>query len=220
MTSPTPTVQRSPGEVVGEVAGAYVAELQAGYIADHSAAVAALARLRRGAGRLPADAPDLWGVAGIERLYGEQGLSERDSEQVRDRAESALFVAVTLYALHQQSRRTDRMHRPRANLGAAVRQLMPKGGIDEPIRRRFVRAGTATSLDALAYRLREIVSLLRGASIPLDYGLLARQLYQAQQPDGLRQVRQSWGRAFHAYRAPDSSDGSPVSDDDSTDKDM
>ncbi|WP_327043729.1 type I-E CRISPR-associated protein Cse2/CasB [Microbispora sp. NBC_01189] len=227
MTAPTPT-RRPVGQVVGEVAGAYIAELQAGYLADRSAAVATLARLRRGAGKLPQEAPDLWGIAGIERLYGEQGLSERDSEQVKDRAESALFLAVTLYALHQQSRKTDRMHRPRADLGAAVRRLMPKGGIDEPIRRRFVRTGTATSLDALAYRLREIVSLLRGASIPLDYGLLARQLYQAQWPEGLRQVRHSWGRGFHAYLPPASSDGSSdstpdsssVSDDDPIDKDM
>ncbi|MFG1861054.1 type I-E CRISPR-associated protein Cse2/CasB [Microbispora bryophytorum] len=200
-------------EVIGEVADTYIAELQAGYIADRSTAVAALAQLRRGAGKLPQDAPDLWGIAGIERLYSEQGLSEHDLDHMRDKAESALFVAVTLYALHQQSRKTDRMHRPRADLGAAVRRLMPKAEIDEPIRRRFVRTGTATSLDALAYRLREIVSLLRGASppIPLDYGLLARQLYQAQWPDGLRQVRQSWGRGFHAYRAPD---GSPSDDND------
>ncbi len=220
MTAPTPTARRSMDEVVGEVAGAYIAELQTGYIADRSTAVATLAKLRRGAGKLPQDTPDLWGIAGIERLYGEQGLSERDAEHVRDRAESAVFVAVTLYALHQQSRKTDRMHRPRADLGAAVRQLMPRGVIDEPIRRRFVRVGTATSLEALAYRLREIVSLLRGASIPLDYGLLARQLYQAQWPDGLRRVRQSWGRGFHAYRTPVSPDSSPVSDNDPTEKDM
>jgi CRISPR system Cascade subunit CasB len=213
-----PTTRRPVDEVVGEVSGAYIAELQRGYLADRSTAVAALAQLRRGAGKLPEDMPELWGVAGIERLYAGHGLSEHDLEHVRDRAESALFLTVTLYALHQQSR-TGEMHRRDVELGAAVRRLMAKGEIDEPIRRRLVRAGTATTLDALAYRLREIVSLLRGASVPLDYALLARQLHQAQSPEGLRRVRQSWGRSFHAYRAPEPVTASSGNDDDHTDKD-
>jgi CRISPR system Cascade subunit CasB len=118
-------------------------------------------------------------------------------------AEAALFLAVTLYALHQQSRPEQRMHRSGVELGAAVRRLMPGGALDEPIRRRFVRVGTAGTRQILAYRLREIITLLRGQSIPLDYALLAQQLYRAQSPDGMRQVRQRWGRSFHAYR-PDS----------------
>jgi CRISPR system Cascade subunit CasB len=97
---------------------------------------------------------------------------------------------------------------------------MPKGEIDEPIRRRFIRVGTATSLETLAYRLREIVSLLRGAAVPLDYGLLAAQLYQLQWPDGLRRVRQDWGRGFHSYRPPAAPDSLPTVDDDDTEKDM
>jgi CRISPR system Cascade subunit CasB len=39
---------------------------------------------------------------------------------------------------------------------------------------------------------------LRGQPIPLDYAQLARQLYQAQSPGGMREVRQIWGRSFHA----------------------
>lgn len=215
MTSATPTVRRSVAELVGEVAGAYIDELQRGYREDLSSAVATLAQLRRGAGKLIEDAPELWGVCGIDRLHAEQKLFESEAEK----AEAALFLAVTLYALHQQSHRTENMHcrRREGELGAAVRRLMPKGEIDEPIRRRFVRLGTATTLDALAYRLREIISLLRGKSIPLDYALLARQLYQAQFPDGLREVRQHWGRSFHAYR-PETSPDSGEADD--TEKDM
>lgn len=199
-------VRRPPGDLVGEIAGAYISELQQGYLADHSAAVAALAQLRRGAGKLPEDVPELWGMAGTERLYAEQTLSAREAEM----AEAALFLAVTLYALHQQSRPEQQMHRSGVELGAAVRRLMPGGALDEPIRRRFVRVGTAGTRHVLAYRLREIITLLRGQSIPLDYALLAQQLYRAQLPDGLRQVRQRWGRSFHAYRPdPPSMDTSP-----------
>ncbi|MEU9891034.1 type I-E CRISPR-associated protein Cse2/CasB [Sphaerisporangium sp. NPDC051011] len=198
-SSPAASDRRPTTDVIGEITGAYITELQRGYLQDRPAAVAALAQLRRGAGKVPEDVPELWGVTGTENLFAE------DVElpgHAKDKAEAAHFLAVTLYALHQQSRPDKGMHRRHrdAELGAAVRQLMPNGDIDEAIRRRFVRVGTATTRDALASRLREMISLLRGKSIPLDYALLAGQLYQAQLPDGMRKVRQSWGRSFHAYR--------------------
>ncbi|WP_084959970.1 type I-E CRISPR-associated protein Cse2/CasB [Thermoactinospora rubra] len=201
MTPAPPTGERSPAELVRETAGDFIAPLQKDYLRDRSWAVALLARLRRGAGKLPQDVPDLWGMTGTDRLYDRQTLPEGPAV----RAETALFLAVTLYALHQQSHSQRGMHEEGVELGAAVRRLMPPGTIEEPIRRRFVRVGTAGTRDALALRLREVVSLLRREAVPLDYALLAQQLYLAQYPDGLRQVRQSWGRGFHAYQ-PDRTD--------------
>src|SRR5262249_42686490 len=117
------------------------------------------------------------------------------------RAENAMHVAVTLWALHQQSHREADMHQTGGpGLGAAVRRSMPDNDIDKPIRKRFVRAATSSSLDVLAQRLREIVVLLRAEAIPLDYGLLAEQLFQWQQPGGPAQVHRAWGRSFHSYR--------------------
>ncbi|WP_030144819.1 type I-E CRISPR-associated protein Cse2/CasB [Spirillospora albida] len=217
MTVTVPDERRHATDLVRRVVGEFVSELQDGYLRDTSAAVGRLAQLRRGAGKLPQDVPELWGLTGVERLYEE--LGERQAE----RAETAAFLAVTLFALHQQSRTTQRMHKPEVGLGAAVRRLMPKDKIDEPIRRRFVRVGTAGTLDAMAYRLREIVSLLRRESIPLDYAQLAVDLYRAQTPGGLAQVRQRWGRGFHAYRAetdePQQPDRTPHGDA-SIDKDV
>ncbi|GAA0966155.1 hypothetical protein GCM10009555_007320 [Acrocarpospora macrocephala] len=216
MTSAMPTARRPIRDLVGEAAGGYVTELQQGYLKDQSGAVAALAQLRRGAGKLPQDVPDLWGMFGAERLHSEQTLSESDAIK----AEAALFLAVTLYALHQQSRSEQRMHRPGVQLGEAVRRLMPEGSIDDTIRRRFVRVGSASTREALAYRLREIISLLRRESIPLDYALLARQLYQAQIPGGMLLVRQNWGLSFHAYQADTSKAETPSGEDSPTDKDI
>jgi CRISPR system CASCADE complex protein CasB/Cse2 len=208
LTTPTSTTtapeaasaQRPTRQVVIDVVGEYVAELQKGYRNNTSTAVALLAQLRRGAGKLPHDVPELWGITGIERIHQQQALSEAEAS----RAETALFIAVTLYALHQQSRSEQDMHRRGVDLGAATRRLMLAvgDGIDEPIRRRFVRIGTATTVDTLAFRLREMVSLLRRESIPLDYAQLAGHLYEAQFPGGLAQVRARWGRSFHAYRPP------------------
>ncbi|MFE7277243.1 type I-E CRISPR-associated protein Cse2/CasB [Streptomyces sp. NPDC057623] len=191
---------------VAELAAARIMPWQEGYLGDSSKAVAALARLRRGAGRDAAEMPDLWNLVDTGHLHiGADGLRPL-SEQELSRAEDALYTALTLWALHQQSRGA-RMHRSHTRkrpmgLGAAVRRLMPPSGIDEPIRKRLVRVGTAPDLATLAQRLRDIVVLLRSADIPLDYGLLAGQLYAWQWPDGSGAVRREWGRSFHSWQQP------------------
>ncbi|MEW1725056.1 type I-E CRISPR-associated protein Cse2/CasB [Streptomyces sp. NPDC093109] len=183
-----------------------IVPLQQGYLADRSSAVSTLARLRRGAGKEFSQVPDLWGLTDTGLLHDWPAGGWVPGEEELIRAEDAVHVALTLWALHQQSRGTG-MHRSdsRASphgLGSAVRRLMPPGDIDQPVRKRFVRAGTAPDLPALAQRLRDIVVLLRGSDIPLDYALLAEQLYRWQEPGGRDAVRRAWGRSFHSYRPP------------------
>ncbi|MFW6724146.1 type I-E CRISPR-associated protein Cse2/CasB [Streptomyces sp. MAR4 CNY-716] len=195
----------------------YIRRLQYGYREDAPAAVATLARLRRGAGRPVLDVPDLWGMTGIEEL-AELPEGERRGLDL-DRAEQSLHLCLTLWALHQQGHRDTGMHVRRRGLGWAVRELMtahgtgktppattdaqgtgnrtPAAELNEPLRRRLVRAGTAGTPGVLAQRLREIVLLLRREAVPLDYGLLADQLYRWQQPAHAAQVRRAWGRDFH-----------------------
>ena len=224
MTTPTsssPSVQaeerRYVGDIVRDVAGELIPDLQRGYRKDVASAVARLAQLRRGAGKLPADVPELFGLTGADLLYQHQTLS--DTEAVR--AEAALFVTLTLYALHQQSRPDGDMHRPGLSFGAAVRRLMGDE-IDEPIRKRFSQIGTSSTLLLRAERLRGMVKLLRAESIPLDYAQLARQLYQTQCPGGLTQARDAWSRGFHAYRlrTTDATTPSSVSKADTNEKDL
>jgi CRISPR system Cascade subunit CasB len=81
--------------------------------------------------------------------------------------------------------------------------MMPPGEIDEPLRKRLVRAGTAPDLGSLAQRLRDIILLLRRDDIAMDYALLAGQLFLWQQPGGPDTVRTEWGRSFHALRKQD-----------------
>ncbi|MGV9556234.1 type I-E CRISPR-associated protein Cse2/CasB [Streptomyces sp. NPDC003522] len=213
---------------VADLAATQIAGWQEGYLKDRPRDVAALARLRRGAGREPSALPDLWTLVDTGPLHirpeGVRPLGE--AELVR--AENALHAALTLWALHQQSRGA-RMHRPHApqrpaGLGAAVRRLMPPNDIDEPVRKRLVRAGTAADLTSLSQRLRDLVVLLRRQDVPLDYGLLAGQLYTWQAPGGGDTVRREWGRSFHSWQPPaeqasgDSADTAPARTPDS-DKD-
>ncbi|MFD8799943.1 type I-E CRISPR-associated protein Cse2/CasB [Streptomyces atroolivaceus] len=211
----TVTTATTPREQVARLAAQHLAPLQRGYLADQSREVAALARLRRGAGREAGQLPDLWSLIDTGPLHvtpdGARPLSENDLV----RAEDALHVALTLWALHQQSRptgmhQTDRRNE-RRGLGTAVRRMMRPGEIDEPLRKRLVRAGTAPDLASLAQRLRDIVVLLRREDIPLDYALLAGQLYTWQRPGGADTVRREWGRSFHAWHDK-SAAGQPADD--------
>ncbi|GAA3386323.1 type I-E CRISPR-associated protein Cse2/CasB [Streptomyces racemochromogenes] len=183
----------------------HIQTLQTGYLGNHSEAVQALARLRRGVGRQPTQTPDLWGLVGVEAFHAaylaRRGRPAPDADAVR--AERAAHIAVTLWAVHQQSNRSKRMHISGGpSMGTAVRRLMSGGDADDPIRKRLVRAGTSSTLDVLASRLRELVTLLRTAEVPLDYGLLAEQFDLWQRPGGADQVRQTWGRGFHAASTP------------------
>jgi CRISPR system Cascade subunit CasB len=228
----TTTVPRPSGtrryDLVGAAADRCIRRLQRGYRDDRPSAVAAVARLRRGAGRRAHDVQDLWGLVGTEELALVTAEAEDKPRRPLDQewAEEALHLAITLWALHQQSHHETDTHVAGYGLGRSVRVLMtpsvtrtgdeqqqtaaPRAAqgteqksavaepdIDEAIRRRFVRVGTATSLDVLAQRLREIVLLLRKDAIPLDYALLADQLYRWQQPLAQAEVRRTWGRDFH-----------------------
>lgn len=145
----TVTAPATPRERVVRLAAGHITALQRGYLDDQPHAVGALARLRRGAGREAGQLPDLWALIDTGPLHETPDGARPLSESELNRAEDALHVALTLYALHQQSRRTgmyqaDRPGR-RRGLGAAVRRMMKPGEIDEPVHKRLVRAGTAPS---------------------------------------------------------------------------
>lgn len=199
--------EKAPHLLVAQAAGTYLARLQPRYLKDESSAVAELARLRRGAGKRAHQVQDLWGIGGVEQLA--RVLADRPAIPRPEDAEEAVFLASTLWALHQQSRRDQGMYDRRQTLGGAVRELIRRSstpGADEeedsPLRKRLVRVGTAESLESVAVRLREIVLLLRGGDgVPLDYGHLAGQLYRWQYRPGRAAVQREWGREFHLAAA-------------------
>lgn len=230
-----------------------VGRLQGGYRQDVASAVAAVARLRREAGRDPHVSPTAWGLDDLEDLSflrdaeqeteqerrGDEAAPQHFSARARQWVEErqaqedrAVHLAVTLWALHQQSIRDTPMHQSNWPLGRAVRRLAHgmtgtqdqleaadtgKGGSEgerhpveeasETIRKRFVRIGTSTDFDTLSGRLRQMVLLLRAARIPLDYGYLAGQLLLWQSEPLQDGVRRAWGREFHlAYARQASAD--------------
>ncbi|MER7461152.1 type I-E CRISPR-associated protein Cse2/CasB [Micromonospora sp. NPDC126480] len=176
-------------------------------------AVSALARLRRGIGRTPGFDFTLERYLQVpEHLLGYRPADDAEATD----AEHAVHDAVTLYALHQQSRR-DRMHVEGRGLGQAMSELVRNSAGPEGVRRRFAALGTASTYQESIHYLRSLITMLREHQIPLDYGLLADDLQTLRKPSRRRQIQATWGREFFRSRpstdvdtlTPDSNEEDP-----------
>ena len=163
---------------------------------------AELAKLRRGVGRAPGDLPELWGsfLRGMpEDFQGRSGPSH---------AEWAVYLALTLYAVHQQGN-DQPMNCPGNTMGRAVRQLAERNAgkdwEESSVLRRFNALATAEEITEISHHLRGMVQLLSAAkdgAIPLDYPQLAVDLYGLQCTDPRytqipANVRLRWGRDLY-----------------------
>lgn len=198
-----PTVRRG---AVGHLVADRCARLQKS--PDRSATVATLARLRANIGRPPGTDPTIWSQT-VDRVPGEPRGDAPTAEEL------AVHTAMTLFALHQQSRDAG-MHRPGVGLGHAVARLdrlRPGAGEDvSPVRRRFDVIVTSGSLDELTHHLRGLVGQLRADSVGLDYGMLADDLFAFQLPGRANDVRRRWARQLYHLDRDTSVEGSTTTD--------
>ena len=170
-----------------------------------------LAALRRGVSRSPGELPEIWELTRVEVPDGAGDAPTWE--------EIAVHTAMTLYAVHQQSR-TEHMFSPGVGLGSAARRLIGSPDEENPsARARFNALVTSTTVAELRHHLRGFVSLLRARGIALDHAMLADDVLRFQQPGGAKQVRLTWARQYY-YSPPAESqpaDGTvPASDTDST----
>ena len=169
-----------------------------------------LAALRRGVSRSPGELPEIWELTRVEVPDGAGDAPTWE--------EIAVHTAMTLYAVHQQSR-TEPMFRPSVGLGSAAHDLVGRDEENPSARARFNALVTSTTVAELRHHLRGFVSLLRARGIALDHAMLADDVLRFQQPGGAKQVRLTWARQYY-YSPPAESqpaDGTvPASDTDST----
>lgn len=192
-----PLFERLPRHV-----GRKVTRLQEAYLRGESPAIASLAILRRGIGLAPGADPRL-----IEDTVA--GLYEHP-ERLGDaptHAELAAYDAVTLFALHQQSQRTRRMHLRDHSFGRSSRLLQKHTGSPDAVRRRFTALTTAQSREELLHHARGLIQQFRSEAIPLDYGRFALDLYRLDSPRTANGVRLAWGRDFYRTSTPDDAAG-------------
>ena len=168
-----------------------------GYLGDSAYATAAIAKLRHSVGHEIGDAPDVF------------AWTLPDTEDCEIRGYDAIYAAVTLFALHQQSIRDMSMHTDAGvSLGFAVGRMAYDNFNENGIRGMFDRLQTANSWKELTRHARGLIRLLRRERIAINYGMLAQDL------EGLRSgraranaVRLRWGRDFQrGYGAARTSD--------------
>lgn len=148
-----------------------------------------LAAIRRGIGRDAGSVPGMWPF-----------YTELRPDGALTHALRAEHIALTLFAVHQQSQRRP-MHHAGTGVGAAARALRDSGKFSaDAVDRRFAAAATASGISEAAFHLRGMITQLRSISQPVDYDLLLRDLRDWQDPARAASVRRRWGSQYFAPR--------------------
>lgn len=185
------------GRLVADYVSTRIAVLQKAYLRGNSWATKDLAQLRRSVGRAPGATPEAWSLE-FDNLP--QPLVGRGP--VPSRGEWSVHVALTLYAVHQQSQSKPMcVSGVEHGFGCAVRQLVfarhTKDGLDAAeMPHRFAAMVTAQSMGELAHYARQIVEQLRAEGISVDYPRLARELYLFQSDETRNRACLAWARGY------------------------
>ena len=154
----------------------------------------ALAALRRGLGRPPGAAPEMYPI--VERWL------PADSDAGRD---DPYYTVAALYAFHQAGRPAAAA-RPPANLGASF-ALLAQSTQSESIEKRFV-ALLNCRRDDLHVHLRHAVGLLKSKDIPVDWAQLAADIRAWSWEK--RPVQRAWAKAFWAQPRKEGTTDAPT----------
>lgn len=128
--------------------------------------------------------------------------------------EQAIFTALQLYAIHQQSSYEsvmkiggdyDEKQKYKDNIGDALSTL--RNEESESIDKRFNTMIVSTDFKRLVYHLRQMIKILKSKSdVKVDYAKLAEDLYWFMNGQKER-VRLSWARSYYKYRKNEEMEG-------------
>ena len=166
---------------------------------DTSDGKANLAKLRHGIGKNPGEMPELWEVF-FNKMSPE--LFSKSNEP--SRAEWAIYISLTMFALHQQGS-SETVHCEGRSLGSAAADLMEEKTDEnrERIMRRFGPVVTAKDMPELSHHIRGLVQLFKAKSVKLDYVRLAEDLYWFQDTNKIKNVQLKWGEDFYREKGED-----------------
>lgn len=191
----------------GKTAGVYVENKVQMLLKTKNEALAysSLAKLRKGIGKMPGELPELWEMT-LEGLPLECMSHNGNPTSM----EWSVYIALTMFALHQQGkdRIINPMHIHGVSLGTAMRRMVKSDDDMARVKRRLDSLITASSFTGISYYLRALVNLLRRADIPLDYAMLARDLYYLQIPGSAERVKLRWGQDFYKVNSLNENEGS------------
>ena len=172
---------------------------------DASSTKALLANMRNSADKDISNNVDALAYVFSNLSYGEDDRGGELSYM-----EQAIFTAIQMYAIHQQSNvesvlkfgnndeNESREKKYKANIGDALATL--RSDESESIDKRFNAMITATNFNKLSYHLRQMIKILKSKSdAKVDYAKLAEDLYWFM-IGRKEEVRLSWARSYYKYR--------------------
>ena len=179
---------------------------------DASSTKALLANMRNSADKDISNNVDALAYVFSNLSYGEDDRGGELSFM-----EQAIFTAIQMYAIHQQSNvesvlkfgnndeNESREKKYKANIGDALATL--RSDESESIDKRFNAMITATNFNKLSYHLRQMIKILKSKSeAKVDYAKLAEDLYWFM-IGRKEEVRLSWARSYYKYRKNEEMEG-------------
>ena len=92
----------------------------------------------------------------------------------------------------------------KVSIGKAMYQLVlayeGDSNAEQRVLQRLKTLITAVDMKELSHHLRGTVQLLKSKDIPLNYEILAEDLYELQFPEGKNRVSLRWGQDFYGGR--------------------
>jgi len=152
---------------------------------------AALAHLRRGLGKKPGTAVEMFPII-APRLY--RGLSRK--------AEDACYLVAALFAFHPVHNNSLKSLGETMRMVADLLKEKKDDSIPQSIERRF---GALLDSDAeqLPSRLRQVISMARAKGAPVNYETLLRDIVRWDNPE--KHVQRRWASDFWSA-GPESAD--------------
>lgn len=181
---------------------------------DASSTKALLANMRNSADKDISNNVDALAYVFSNLSYGEDDRGGELSYM-----EQAIFTAIQMYAIHQQSNvesvlkfgnddeneSEEKKNKYKANIGDALATL--RSDESESIDKRFNAMITATNFNKLSYHLRQMIKILKSKSdAKVDYAKLAEDLYWFM-IGKKEEVRLSWARSYYKYRKNEEMEG-------------
>ena len=154
---------------------------------------AALAKLRRGVGLAPDDAPETWEITLAD--LPEELLSHDGKVSL---AEQAIHTALTLFAAHQQGKGSS-VSQNGVSFGTMARRIVsPDKSNELTVKRRFDAAVTSKDFTEFSRHARSLIKIAKANDVNLDYPRFAKDLYWYQDPEMRQKIIFRWGGDFWA----------------------
>ena len=111
-------------------------------------------------------------------------------------------MILPIFALHQQGKdlKCESVNTKGKGLGSAVAELVKTEEDRQRVWKRFQTIATSSDVRELGYYLRSMIQLLKAEGISLDYGVLAKDIFDYQDSNRVNVVRLKWGEDFYRQK--------------------